>query len=71
MSQPTYTLILKAMPSPVPPIVRLRRALKMLLRGYGLRVVSMIEPTSHTPTTPRRPVASKQTRPPKDHPNVE
>lgn len=36
-----------------PPIARLKRALKMLLRGFGLRCVSITESTSeNTSETP-------------------
>lgn len=45
--KPRYSLILEVMPGDdggsAPPIVRLRRALKALLRSHGLRCVSAIE----------------------------
>jgi hypothetical protein len=35
--------VLEALAQPVPPEVRLRRALKCLLRSFGLRSVEMVE----------------------------
>ena len=50
-----YTLVLRPLKSDVPPIIRLRRALKALLRSYGLRCVDhrMTPTLSHegTPAT--------------------
>ena len=44
MAKPTtelYTITLRPLPDPdgVPPLIRLRKFLKMSLRGYGLRCV--------------------------------
>ena len=36
-----YRLVLRAIPDPVPPIIRLRSALKTLLRAFGLRCESI------------------------------
>ncbi len=49
-----YTITVEAISSPndAPPIVRLRRALKCLLRAFRLRVVR-IEPTSDDDETTR------------------
>lgn len=45
--QPTYSLTLRSQPGfTVPPEVRLRRALKYLLRVCGLRCVTLNEPTA-------------------------
>jgi hypothetical protein len=41
-SQPErYTIVVEAMPADVPPIVRLRRLLKDLRRGYRMRCVAV------------------------------
>jgi hypothetical protein len=47
--RPRYVLTLEAQPDPVPAIVRLRRALKCLLRGFGLRAV-VVEPADQEAT---------------------
>ena len=39
--QPTFVLTLRALPSDVPVVVRLRGVLKRLLRGYGFRCVTI------------------------------
>jgi hypothetical protein len=39
----TYTLVLQSMPLEVPPVIRLRRALKTLRRVHGFEVVSISE----------------------------
>lgn len=58
MSKPgrtTYqlTLVDAAEPGDVEPILRLRAALKRLLRGYGLRCTRVVEvPTDAPPGTP-------------------
>jgi hypothetical protein len=41
--QPVYVLKLRALPSGIPPNIRLRRALKLLLRACELRCVSVVE----------------------------
>jgi hypothetical protein len=41
--RPTYRLVLQAQPNEVPPAVRLRRALKHLLRWFGLQVMKIEE----------------------------
>jgi hypothetical protein len=38
-----YLVILEAQPSNAPPTVRLRRALKLLLRSFGLKCVHLKE----------------------------
>jgi hypothetical protein len=38
-AEPDIRLVLRPLPNAVPAAVRLRRALKMLLRGFGFRVV--------------------------------
>jgi hypothetical protein len=40
---PRFLLTVDALPGVVPPIVRLRRALKVLRRAFGLRCVSVAE----------------------------
>lgn len=40
---PEYVLHLRALPSDIPPVIRLRRALKTLLRSHRLRCVSVSE----------------------------
>ena len=48
-----YTLVLRPLKSDVPPIIRLRRALKALLRSYGLRCVDhRMTPTLSHATPP-------------------
>jgi hypothetical protein len=49
-SQPEYILRLRPLASPVPAVVRLRKALKCLLRSYGLRCEDLVE--VHHATTP-------------------
>jgi hypothetical protein len=44
-----FTLVIRALRSDVPPVVRLRHALKAILRTYEFRAVSVSE------TTPRLP----------------
>ena len=46
-----YTLVLRPLKSDIPPIIRLRRALKALLRSYDLRCVDY--GITQTPTHPR------------------
>ncbi len=48
-----FTLVLRPLKSDVPPIIRLRRALKALLRSYGLRCVDhrMTPTPSHEDNT--------------------
>lgn len=41
MNAPKFQLVLTPTPGGVEPILRLRRALKALLRSYGLRCVSV------------------------------
>jgi len=42
--QPDYRVVLRPLPGwTTPAIVRLRRALKMLLRGFGLRCIEVCE----------------------------
>lgn len=41
--QPRYRLLLQAQAGPVPAVVRLRRALKCLLRSFGLKCVAVEE----------------------------
>jgi len=48
--KPTFNLTLQAEPSGVPAIVRLRRALKVLKRAFGLRCVHIREAKSKEPT---------------------
>jgi len=48
-----FELILEALPSDVPTAVRLRTALKRLLRNHGLRCVSASELT-HRPAPGRK-----------------
>lgn len=43
MTTETYTLTLRPLPSPVPAEARLKRALKCLLRVYGLRCLAVQE----------------------------
>jgi hypothetical protein len=40
MAGPRYRLVLEALPSEIPEAVRLRSALKTLLRAFGLRCLS-------------------------------
>jgi hypothetical protein len=42
-SRPTYRLVLHALPSPIPPEIRLRHVLKRLLRDHGFRAI-VVEP---------------------------
>ena len=54
-SEPCYRLELRALPSSIPPEIRLRRALKALLRVYRFRVTDygLASPTATaTPTKP-------------------
>lgn len=58
---PRYALTLAPLPGwPTPPVVRLRGALKVLLRGFGLRCLEvsqlpgMTETPNNTPGTPGR-----------------
>jgi hypothetical protein len=48
LDETTYTLVLKPLADEVPAIVRLRRALKCLLRSYGLRCLSCVESRKET-----------------------
>jgi hypothetical protein len=41
--QPHYRLTLRPLPSAYPPVIRLRRALKWLLRSFGLECVDVRE----------------------------
>jgi hypothetical protein len=52
-ARPRYQLLLEAQPGDVPAILRLRRLLKTLLRGYGFRCISAQElpPAEPTPAT--------------------
>jgi hypothetical protein len=45
--KPRFTLVIESVPHEVPVVNRLRRLLKAMLRGYGLRCVAIqeIEPT--------------------------
>ena len=39
----TYTLTIRAVPDRMPAVARLRRLLKSMLRGFGFRVVRIVE----------------------------
>jgi hypothetical protein len=43
VSKPTYTITLEAQPNAIPETVRLRRLLKLALRAFGFRCVSVKE----------------------------
>jgi hypothetical protein len=54
--QPIYTIDLTPEPSDVPAIIRLRKALKCLLRSLGLRCLRIVEQeTSATIAPPKDP----------------
>ena len=61
MRSPTYTLILRPLPDHTgrdpDGILRLRRLLKAMLRGYGIRCLS-VAPTEQKKKKSRRPVSS-------------
>ena len=38
-----YTLTIRSLPHRVPAIIRLRKLLKVLLRGFGFKVVKIVE----------------------------
>ena len=57
-SRPTFTLTLVAVPSDVPPTVRLKRFLKSALRAYGLRCTEAREITPPVPAL--RPAATSE-----------
>jgi hypothetical protein len=44
-----FKIIVRALPSPVPGVVRLRHALKIRLRTYGLRCLSVEELPAQPP----------------------
>jgi hypothetical protein len=46
---PEYRLRLRALPDRVPAAVRLRRLLKVLLRGYGFRALAVEEVPAEAP----------------------
>jgi hypothetical protein len=52
VSDPTYTLTLRAEPSSVPPILRLRRLLKIAGRYLGLKCIDVTETTPPPATKP-------------------
>jgi hypothetical protein len=45
MSKPTFTIVLTDAGGSGPAIVRLRRLLKLMLRGFGLRCVRLTDAT--------------------------
>lgn len=50
--RPRYRLVLRAEADTVPATIRMRAALKMLLRSFGLRCVEIVEvPTQPTLST--------------------
>ena len=51
MNRTRFTIELEAVPSDIPAAARLKRALKVLLRGFGLRCVTAVEtqPTNDAP----------------------
>ena len=51
MTGERFTITLESVPSDIPAAARLKRALKMLLRGFGLRCVTAVEtqPTNDAP----------------------
>ena len=53
MKQPRerYALTLESLPDDAPPIIRLRRFLKMALRAYGLRCTSAVQLHDDSPVT--------------------
>ncbi|MEX2119581.1 MAG: hypothetical protein WD847_08300 [Pirellulales bacterium] len=53
MKRETFTLTLEAQPSKVPVAIRLRRALKILGRGYGLRCKAIRPASGGTDPAPR------------------
>ena len=60
--RPTYLIELRAEDHPVPSIIRLRKALKLMLRVLGLKVVSVRE-TAVTTTTNTQTGATPQENP--------
>ena len=51
---PRFRLVLVPMPDTVPPLVRLRQALKVLRRRFGLRCRGVEELGQHSPRSRRR-----------------
>ena len=43
-----YVLVVRPLPHDVPPVIRLRRCLKVMLRTHGLRAVSVSIRGAHT-----------------------
>jgi hypothetical protein len=56
--QPTYRVILKAVPSDIPAVARLRRLLKIALRACQLRCVRIEEVRPHPASNERSPDAA-------------
>lgn len=54
--KPRFKLILEPLPGGAPVIVRLRRALKMLLRAYGFRAVYVNEDRPGDGPAEKRPI---------------
>ncbi len=52
--RPVYRLVIRAKPDSIPAMVRLRRAIKHLLRWFGLQVVRIEEIQPDAEGTPRR-----------------
>jgi hypothetical protein len=52
-NKPRYALVLTALPSDIPPVIRLRRLLKALRRTYGFRC-EHIRPLEPAAAPPRR-----------------
>ncbi len=46
MTRTRFTITLESVPSDIPATARLKQALKVLLRGFGLRCVTAVE--THT-----------------------
>ena len=60
---PRFNLTIEALPDDGPPIVRLRRILKALLRSYRFRCLSAIElPADNQPAAPALPGGAASTQ---------
>jgi len=46
-----YTLTIRALPDSAPPIIRLRRVIKGLLRAYGFRLLAVVQLHEDSPAT--------------------
>ena len=65
-----FTIVVEAVPADVPAVIRLRRLLKAMLRGYGLRCVSVT--TARETDSRTAPPAREVTAPAHDrHPGPE